>query len=538
MRLGSTAIVLQALFIIVFFYVHRQSARDKIKMFFSGTMKQIQLHHLFLVLVVAIQIAPLLFITLPPGCDTSMHGYITRLIINNNGIPHSYKPILPVNYFGSYSAGYHLLTAFFSGFEVSLLRYSINLTTIVVYPLTLLGFVFLLRQFFTEKVAIYTALVYYGINRTFIPTVFWGGNPTILSVAFCLFGAGLMLYAINSKSRLLLFCSSLCIAAIALVHAIPAIILVYLLPIGYVIVFFRSSNRKWILKNSGILLLLVILLLSPFLLHFRNENSPQLLLKIRNWQNDMMHHQLNGNLIHDLPSAWVQLLDRTGIPVFVISVISLLAIAFYKRFRTVLISLLFTVVIYLMVLNSAYWILPESALLYPERVLFFMIICWSFPFGCLLTMLEEGKKEITLFNRKLKLQAIVLVLPIYLSFENIVNQDLGLAMNKSIEFNRGTQNAIDWINAKVEPGAMFISTYAGTGMWLPAFTNHPTLGCHLHFIHEVTHVLDSMRASNAATYYFVTHNDSLQHNDIINRIDNKTKVFANNEVQIYRDSIK
>ena len=32
-----------------------------------------------------------------PGCDTAMHGYVTRLIIEQRGLPGTYRPLLPVD---------------------------------------------------------------------------------------------------------------------------------------------------------------------------------------------------------------------------------------------------------------------------------------------------------------------------------------------------------------------------------------------------------------------------------------------------------
>src|SRR6476620_8324501 len=81
------------------------------------TFKRPPLHysHLIFVLGILLTLHPFLFMTIPPGCDITMHGYISRLIINNNAVPLTYDPFLPDSPFGGYSAGYQALTALYAG---------------------------------------------------------------------------------------------------------------------------------------------------------------------------------------------------------------------------------------------------------------------------------------------------------------------------------------------------------------------------------------------------------------------------------------
>ena len=387
--LDLSALFLQLLFIIYFFAKYTPKIKEVVSKNSIASIKHTPLHYVVLILVLLLISFPVLFITIPPGCDTSMHSYITRLIINNNGLPHSYRPILPVDYFGSYSAGYHIVTALVSGVNTVYLRHAINFISILVYPLSLLALIFSLTNFFSEKIAIYTSIIFFGVNRTYIGTIWWGGNPSILSFAFCLFSFGLIMYAVQNRNSKALYFSAFTIAAIPLVHAIPAITFVYVSFVGYIILLYHYRvHFKWILLNTILLVICVLLLLTPFLIHFKNDNSPELLSMIKNWQNEMMNNKLSNTLSDNLFVAADQIKYRIGDVLTILSGISLAFLFYFKKYKQIIFSSIFILFIYLLVLNSAYWILPFSELLYPERVVYFMIICWAFIFGYFLTELE------------------------------------------------------------------------------------------------------------------------------------------------------
>ncbi len=174
--LRLSALSLMAVFILYFAIFRKGAQRALLVKARSLQLKNIPLHRIALVIAILSLIFPILFITIPPGNDTAMHGYISRLIIDNNGLPHSYRPILPVDYFGSYSAGYHVLTALISGVNSSFLRLAIIFLSISVYPLTLISMVFCLNRFFTEKTAIYTAIIFFGINHSYKDTIWWAAT--------------------------------------------------------------------------------------------------------------------------------------------------------------------------------------------------------------------------------------------------------------------------------------------------------------------------------------------------------------------------
>lgn len=496
-------------------------------------IKKIAPEYIVLTIALILLSFPLLFISIPPGCDTAMHGYITKLIINNNGLPHSYRPILPVDYFGSYSAGYHILTALVAGVNDIFLRHAINFISIVVYPLSLLATVFFLLQFFSEKTAIYTSVIYWGLNNSFQGTIGWGGNPTMLSFGFCLFSGGLILYSLQHKNRFAFLLSAIPIAAILLIHAIPAVIFIYIaIPSVCFILYKYNKILKWILPNSMILIIYILFLLAPFLIHFKNDNSPELILKIKDWQNEMMGKKLTNNIAGNLLVTIEQVENMIGYVPVILSGIAFAFLIFVKKYSILLKMTIYNLYIVILVFNFAYWFLPVSELLYPERVAFFMIICVSFYFGYALRELEKPIYTLKIKKKNASIYTVPVGIFVLISLVKIYNSSNGLRTS-NINCNALTMAAFEWIEKNTEKDALLVAEYGDSGMWIPAFTNRATLGTHLHFIHEIIHLRDTMEAYKGPRYIFVTKRDIQTKNDILSRVTNIVTVFSNNEITIY-----
>jgi hypothetical protein len=206
---------------------------------------------------------------------------------------------------------------------------------------------------------------------------------------------------------------------------------------------------------------------------------------------------------------------------------------FFKQFRPIIYIGIFIGFIYLLVLNSACWVLPFSELLYPERVVYFMIVAWTFIFGYFLTGFEYTRDKWSVFKGKLKAYSIIAIVLVGISLVEITGRSIGLCKRGQINCNRPTIAAFDWINAHTEKEAVLVASYADAGMWIPTFTNRATLGTHLHFIHVVMHIPDSLNASTAPRYFFITKRDVATKAEIVNSVNGRSRVFANEEVEIY-----
>ncbi len=492
-------------------------------------------HLQVLAVIIILFIFPLFIIDIPPGCDTTMHGYITRLILNNNGLPHSYRPILPVDYFGSYSAGYHILTAIFAGFQLNLLRHAILLIAILTYPVTLLGMVFLLRNFFPLRIAVYSAVIFFSLNCTIQDVITWGGNPSMLAFGFSLFSAGALLHALKHKETGLFFVAALTTAAVLLIHAIPAITFVYLMCFVVPIALTVHRNKvAWMIPRLMAYVLLCALLLLPFLLHFKNDNSPALITMIKNWQHEMMGNKLGVGLTYNAEVVSEQISERIGQFIMVLSGVSVLVSLYFKRFKEVGIVALIAVYVFLLILNSAYWVLTFSELLYPERVVYFLIACLSVFFGYALMDIEARGFTFSVFTRRITLYGLILVTLLGYTAIKVFYGSKGLTDSDRIACTRQVMASFKWIDNNTEPDAVLRVNYGDVGMWIPTFTNRMTSGTHMHFIHIVKHVHDSVDASPGPKYIFVTKKDMLHKIWSPDFLSARKVVFFNDDVTIYK----
>jgi hypothetical protein len=80
---------------------------------------------------------------------------------------------------------------------------------------------------------------------------------------------------------------------------------------------------------------------------------------------------------------------------------------------------------------------------------------------------------------------------------------------------------------------LFVASYADAGMWIPAFTNRATLGTHLHFIHHVGHIPDTLNSLNVPRYIFITKQDIQGRKEILSETKQRNKIFSNESVEIY-----
>jgi len=527
--LDLSAIVLLFIFSITSLVLYRQPFKSfRFSSFFSK-FKRAHLVYVILLIAVVLYLFPLTFMAIPPGGDASMHGYITRLLLENNGIPSTYDPIIPNQYFGSYSAGYHTLTALVCAVNDHFLREGINLITLSVYAFGLLSFVFLYSQFISVSSAVLCGVIIFSINNTLQPTIGWGGNPTILAFGLCLVSIGLLVNAIKNSNRFIFLITAIIISAIPLTHAIPAIIFIYLcIPGFFLIVFFNRDKWKWILINSSIMAIISIALLLPFLAHFKNENYSELSEMIKNWQIQMMGNNHADTLSGNLVIVFEQIKYRIGDPFLIISTLSLLGLFYFKKFKQISLVVFFFAYISLLILNCYYWVLPLSELLYPERTVFFVIPCLGFLFGILIDNMT--KKEKLLVNLKYVLISMFMMVGCVRYWNGYFQY---LTEKNNLVCDKKTMEAFDWIKSNTATDALLKCTYMDIGMWIPAFSDRATIGAHFHFIHIVNHARELLEKSDKQKYYFVSMKDLAEKTEITKEISDKKLVFSNERVSIY-----
>lgn len=467
---------------------------------------------------------PLVSMLLPPGNDAAMHGYITRLIINNGGIPSNYFPILPIEEFGSYSAGYHTIAAYLSLFDVQFIKEAINLTTVMVYVLYGLGLATLLSLFLRLEIALASSALVLFVSRVPQSSFGWGGNSTVFAFSFIFITVTLMLASHKHRSLALGILAAFPLSALPLTHAIPAVGFVYLsVPLAIVYLFKTKSNRVFILQSLVITGIFALVLLLPFAFNFHDPTDNSLVERIMEWQAIYGPEQTKV-WWKNIQQTIVYVQYRISDPLF-FTVLGLLIVTPFRGRKTyVFWSVLLLVLILSLVHNVHDWFLPLSHLLYPDRLVYFLTIPIAFLIADFLACNGSEKK----LWRYINLGVVVLLCVV----GSIHFWKFYLKQNKIGPDFKASLEAIQWLDENVEKDAQIEVSYGDVGIWVPTLINRPTINTHVHFIH--LGIFDEMKKSDAPYYYFVTEKDQRNNTPIVRVSAEKNLEYKNAKVLIYQ----
>lgn len=480
-----------------------------------------------MILAGVVYFSPYLVRNFPAGNDASMHGYVTRLLIDAGGIPETYRPLFPAA-FGSYSSGFSALAAASSGFNREWLHLGSLFGACSAYFLCYLGLALLLRRFLAKGVADTVALVALLVSRVPQNSFAWGGNPTALAFALSLALAAMVMIALQQSDRKLSILSSLVLAAIPLVHAVPAATLAYLAVLGGVllIVEYRRVAGYW-LATAALTALLTLLFVAPYLQRVETIDV-EVLGKIRDWQ-VQMGPNFGGGVLANYIATWEAIKYRLGDAFFIVSVVGAIALFLVRPpWKRVVYPALFIGLLSGLIMNSGYWVIPGSFLLYPERAVFYMIVPLAYYIGLVGSW---GAARLAGYSQRWRITGTVALAVLVLGLGFAKSYDYYLKNGLRREYTKNHLAAFAWINANLPGQAVFRSQYDGHGVWLPAMTGRPTSGIHLHLIHA--RYVDWILA-RPDPYLFITNYDREKSTPLLAEIDGRDLIYENDQVWIYR----
>jgi len=472
-----------------------------------------------------------LLMDIPPGADSSMHGYISHLVLYYNGLPESFKPLIPYDNFSSYSPGINFLTAYISCFNETYLLEAFKITSTLPYALVILASYYLLKQFYNTKVSVLSAIIPFMVSSLIQGSIGWGGNSTVLAYAFCIFSAALLYKALVSQNRVLLLIDSVAIAASPLIHVIPAVGFIYLVIFGIILfLIYNSSNIKSHFINGLILCLSTLLLLMPFILKFQMEGSEELITMIKNWQQEMTGNKYNESVLNNVLITFDRINVRVTTSLMLLGFVSITFIILRKRWEVLKLFIVFFAVVYILFINSYYWFLPMSEIIYPERIVFYMIIIISFLWAEFLKISFEQR---ILKVKRIDFVYFIIFIFSIISVNNYSIRYLRPIVNNPIVFNDEIKDSYNWVINNSSTDDLVIITYWDSGLWIPALTMRSVVGGHMHFIHHVEKCEQKMLKEKNNKYLFVTKRDMKNNTPIVSKIGNNEIVFQNKEVLIY-----
>lgn len=423
-----------------------------------------------------------------PGCDTAAHGTIVRLVMEQNGVPGTFRPLLPVEHFGGYSAGFHLITASAACFHSPWLMAGLSATTAVSHLLVVFGLAFLLSLFAPPRTALVVAIVVFWFHRSLQTVVDWGGTPTLLSLGFVLCALAFFGYGLRERSLRYAAMGSCIWSAAALTHLIPAYVGLYM-SIGLMAYWAWKvhAGLPFLLRTAGIAAATTLVCLAPFALQWEDQRSPALSTMIWAWQHRMMDDVLTG----DLPRDAFRLLGELKFSLSDLTVIAMSTCAGWlllrRRYRAFGLASGLALLLFVLIMNTGYWTLPFSELLYPERVMYFFVV----PCGILMCRTCEDLACIPVMRGPLALPAIT-TMALAIGCYNCFDRYVDALVHPDRRFDAATREVFHRIAELTAPDAVIHVAYDTEGMWVPAFSYRAAVGTHLHFVHEVLDVKNRM----------------------------------------------
>ncbi len=333
---------------------------------------------LFFLFVLGIRLIPMTqFFVAPGNGDMSEHTYPVVLILWNQGIPDSYKPLLPLEHFGAYAAGFHTIAALFSWFSMMPEYQATFLLSVLAHGFVTLGLYVFLRLFFSWQVAGITSF-FASFLTTYPQLIFhWGGNPTVLSFFFVLLFAAVQL---NEQRNT--FFSALFLVASLLTHVVPFLSMFYSIAFVYVIFFvyliFKKESIKPHISHIIIMGCIMFFLLLPYLyyLHIDVMGEKELFQKV--YYSHAAFPAARLSLVGELLALGpVQSIAYTSIPLF-LAAISGWYLLWKQSRKLFFLCVSFFFAVCLLLINIKFWILPFTYAFRSDRVSMLFLLPYSF----------------------------------------------------------------------------------------------------------------------------------------------------------------
>lgn len=485
------------------------------------------------VLLATVQLAP-------TGQDMSMHTYLAQIIRMANGFPTTMRPIVPLHQFGYYPFGFSTIVATLTAVN-NLPIYTNALGVVVLTYWLFASSVFtLLRKHYPLYISMLTTAIVCWGNSIPNNIVWWGAIPTVLSLAFIIYAIA----AVPTKfSPFTLYISMMFLFAALLTHYMLPAALVYLsIPLAFVSVPFLRANLhvKGAIPYTYVFTICVSVL--PFLWHFRrysfsiSSSTMAYVARLQFADLNAPHSATLGQILH-----------ATG--QFILTNISSVSLIFYGLSLLVMLflnrplltkHLIIVTTLMLLLVNSRYWLLPMSFLLYPDRIIVLAVIPLalglSYGFSEGLRRLYaygviKNTRNYAVFHIGCLCVIAYFFLPVMAntyhwfyrsSYESIVTKD-DLA-------------AFSWLRTHTSSSDVIQNNYYDAGIWIPAIAGRTITQYHSNPIDMDTLLKQTPRASyayiGAKSLLGQTpdHVQTLMHDTL----NSYTLVFKRGNAKIYR----
>ncbi|HLD06885.1 MAG TPA: hypothetical protein VJC16_05120 [Candidatus Nanoarchaeia archaeon] len=345
--------------------------------------------------ILLLRLLPMSQMIVAPGPgDMAEHTYPVTLIQLNDGLPNSYEPLLPIPYFGTYAVGFHTISGLFTLLsDIPDYRATFLMAGLVYVLLSMAVFV-LVNQFFSKKTALITSLAALFLT-TYPQLIFhWGGNPTAFSFFFVVLGMSLLV-RIHELRLTEIVLSAGFLAAALLTHINPFLTFFYVYG-GYAA--YQAVSR--LIAGKGVqrmiinllsIVVIAALLLVPYFAYFELGLSADEREEFtQKYFDHTVFPAFLPRALENILIGPIQAVAFTSIPFALMAALGWVMLT-WQRKRIVLDATMFTLLVFLMIVNAKYWILPFSFTLMTDRISLFFIIPFSFCTAGLVEQLVKRK---------------------------------------------------------------------------------------------------------------------------------------------------
>jgi len=402
----------------------------------NADRQEILLMGIFLI-VLLLRCLPMFLQIAPAGADMSMHSYMARLIYDNDGIPSSYRPLLPISSFGTYPTGFPTLSALISLLCDCPIYRSGLLMSCLTYALICFGLYILLMRFFDRNTAAATSIAATFITRSPQWFISWGGNPVVLALFFFIVAFSLIIELKEKLSWLKVFLASLALAAVLITHSMIFYVGGIILAVYFLI---SIKDFKNIYATAICLFLFILLFLLPYLVNIKYALARSAIESARAWQITDA-----GSVIYDLAG---------GIPLLILSIFGL-PVLFRKSRQTAVAFMVLTILLMILTLNYRSWLMPFSSLLYPDSVALALIIPLAVFAG------PSVAKIITIQKKNLLVAFSVIGLVFYCTF--YIHSSISMCAVTGADLD-----VFKWMDSEIGKRAVIGNNYGDAGLWIPA----------------------------------------------------------------------
>lgn len=443
----------------------------------------------------------------PAGADMATHTYTAEVIVLSSGFPRTFEPIVPIHTFGFAPFGMPVLIALFSMFASLEIQKSALLITLLIYPCLASSLYLFLRNYYSRIISISTITLLLLVSKDVVRYLYWGGNPTPLSIGFLIVAIS---YFVSTHVSHIHTFFRICIASILLVasfytHQAPFIYFMYcLIPVTCILLY---KKKYFIIRQLIILGFCVAVLLLPFIYSIQPLTSVT-------WNQVMHGIRAPYFNISNIPADTLFtvnrfVIDRIGERQFILLVLGVI-LAFVKGAS---ISLWFgtsIVMLYILLCNSPFWLLPLSGLLFPDRILTTAIIPISYFVGFTLNVVYPSFRRSIFasnYSTKIIISFCIFLFSTYMynNAKSVFQEMVVQNMNTYVSVTQNDLNAFAWMKKNTTSHDTIMNNYGDAGVWIPSIAQRK-----ISYNDSYAHYLGELRyGEKLFTYSYIYIGDKL-----------------------------